>query len=164
MPPPHWEPIAIQHASTVANYLILHGESAEYLATDPTKRDRMLKELANSNAPWVRKQFKYDANEDVDELLRGWDDAIAKTPVTLEELVTFGVYGTRIQRITVISIGFTTQRLHSATMSATNWVRMCASTETDFINFLKTGWMKSQSLSSVTTVAINQPSLGITYS
>lgn len=80
-----WEPLAEELATVMAHYQEIHAESAQVLASDPTKRDRMIQDLKDSNEPHVRKQFDRRDDREVDEMLRVWDEALAKEPQTFEE-------------------------------------------------------------------------------
>ena len=80
-----WESLAEEYASTMAHYQEMHAESAQVLSLDPTKRDRMLQDVKDSNEPHIRKQFDTREEREVDEMLRVWNEAIDKEPKTFEE-------------------------------------------------------------------------------
>ncbi|KAJ7924360.1 hypothetical protein B0H13DRAFT_2315503 [Mycena leptocephala] len=75
-----WRAEAKQMAQTMNRYFIAHGVSAQVLAEDPTRHNRMKAELAASEDPRVRRDISVDPNDDHEALLRDWDEAIAQEP------------------------------------------------------------------------------------
>lgn len=89
MPTELWEEEALRHVDTMLSYYTAHAISAEILAKDPTKRDKMAKELFNSTELHVRHELLPLPIEEVLALLRGWDEALTKEATTFEQFVRF---------------------------------------------------------------------------
>jgi hypothetical protein len=82
-----WRAEAKQMAQTMNRYFIAHGVSAQVLAEDPTRHNRMKAELAASEDPRVRRDISVDPNDDHEALLRDWDEAIAQEPTDFSRFV-----------------------------------------------------------------------------
>ncbi|KAJ7075635.1 hypothetical protein B0H15DRAFT_956270 [Mycena belliarum] len=78
-------------------YIKAHAVSVQVLAQDPTRRDKLLAELAASPSPNVQPDLRIDPNADHEALLRRWDDAIAEEPTD---------FTTHVHRVHYCTIAF----------------------------------------------------------
>ncbi|KAJ7774965.1 hypothetical protein B0H16DRAFT_1713411 [Mycena metata] len=83
--PPHWHAEVVEHAQVMIRYIAAHTESSLVLKEDPTWRDKLYQELTQSTNPNVRRDLVLNPDEDILSLLRGWDEALARTPLSFEE-------------------------------------------------------------------------------
>ncbi|KAJ7184371.1 hypothetical protein C8R46DRAFT_1299270 [Mycena filopes] len=80
-----WEAEALHHVERMLKYIEAQTISSLVLAKDPTRRDRMLKELSESTDPRVRRGLAAEPGEDALASIRAWDTALDQAATTFEQ-------------------------------------------------------------------------------
>ncbi|KAF9028057.1 hypothetical protein BDZ89DRAFT_1066409 [Hymenopellis radicata] len=84
--------VAEEHAAKVASYIQAHASSSEFVQSDVSRRDRLLREFEQSDKAMRMETSPPSTLADIDGMLQKYDAVLAQPPQTFEDHIHRMIY------------------------------------------------------------------------